>query len=106
MGALQEKRETKKGKKESFKAEIFKRLSPTSKYYCFSHSISFWNSNIFLVGQPWCSTILFNVLWPLHFEISLVVRGNNQSNLKLFNDVAAFLNAVFVIKNLLQNLIK
>ena len=66
---LSKKKKGKQRKKwNSFKAETIKRLSPRSKCYCFSHSTASKIQKIFLVSQPWCPTILFSVLWPLHFE--------------------------------------
>ena len=34
--------------------------------------------NKFLVGQPWWSTILVSVPWPLHFEIYFTGPGFND----------------------------
>ena len=45
----------------------FKRLSPRSKCYCFSHSRDS-KIQFFFLAQPWWLTILLSVPWPLHFE--------------------------------------
>ena len=61
LGSTKKRRETKKKKDKSFKAETIKRLSPRSKCYCFSYSRA-PRIQIFFVVQPWWPTLLFNVL--------------------------------------------
>ena len=35
--------------------------------------------NMFFVGQPWWSTIVFSVLWPLHFKIYFADPAENSN---------------------------
>ena len=63
------KKENKGKKRKTFKAETIKRLSPSSKCYCFSHSRASKIQFFFFFGQPCWTTVLASVPWLFHFEI-------------------------------------
>ena len=83
-----------KKKRKSFKAENIKRLSPRSKCYCFSPSRASRIQKLFL---PANHGGLFNVPWPLYFEIHFAgpawIPNYGQIYLKnAFHDKMTFLD--------------
>ena len=70
-----------KGRKKEFQYRNYYKTVTKFKMLLFQPFQSVQNSKIFLAGQQWWPTILFSVLWPLHFEMHFVGPGLKPSTL-------------------------
>ena len=92
-------------KRKSLKAETIKKLPPSSKCYCFSHSRASRIQKFFLSPSRW-PTMLFTVPWLLHFEIHFAGRVYILTWIGLCVRFSNYCFVLVTIEFSLENLLK